>query len=242
MKLSRVVNKVWLGMLGVVLAFGWGQVAHGSIAFSASGSDYTASSSTAAVIPDNDPSGIAYSLNFATSGLNISSISVTLNISGGYNGDLYAYLSHGSQTLVLLDRVGVSSSSAYGFSTAGLNVILSDLGSANIHGVSSPTSGGTYLADGQTTSPLASSSSFSATGGSATFGNTFSGDPSGNWTLFFADVSGGGVSTLNGFSVDITAVPEPINTALGIFLGLWGALAGVGCLLRVRNKANQLPG
>jgi hypothetical protein len=40
--------------------------------------------------------------------------------------------------------------------------------------------------------------------------------------LFFADVSaGGGTSTLNGWSLDITAVPEPVNVALCIFAGVF---------------------
>ncbi len=32
------------------------------------------------------------------------------------------------------------------------------------------------------------------------------------------------MSTLNSFNVDITAVPEPVNMALGIFCGLMGVV------------------
>lgn len=42
-------------------------------------------------------------------------------------------------------------------------------------------------------------------------------DPNGTWTLFFADNSPVGQTTVNGWSLDITAVPEPVNWALGIF-------------------------
>lgn len=48
----------------------------------------------------------------------------------------------------------------------------------------------------------------------------------GTWTLFFADeVSGGGQATLTGWSLDLTAVPEPANVAMVIF-GV--GFAGVG--------------
>jgi hypothetical protein len=42
-------------------------------------------------------------------------------------------------------------------------------------------------------------------------------NPNGTWTLFVADVSGGSISTINGWSLEIIPVPEPINVALGIF-------------------------
>jgi hypothetical protein len=43
-------------------------------------------------------------------------------------------------------------------------------------------------------------------------------NPNGVWTLFFADVSGGGgTSQVNSWSLDLTAVPEPVNVALGVF-------------------------
>jgi hypothetical protein len=45
-------------------------------------------------------------------------------------------------------------------------------------------------------------------------------DPNNTWTLFFADTSPGGQTTLNGWSLDITAVPEPVKIALPIFGGL----------------------
>ncbi len=50
---------------------------------------------------------------------------MNLNISGGYNGDLYAYLSYGGALVPLLNRVGVGSGDAFGYATAGMNVTLS---------------------------------------------------------------------------------------------------------------------
>jgi hypothetical protein len=46
-------------------------------------------------------------------------------------------------------------------------------------------------------------------------------NPNGTWTLFIADLSGGEQSTLVSWSLDITAVPEPVNVALGIFAGVF---------------------
>ena len=47
----------------------------------------------------------------------------------------------------------------------------------------------------------------------------FNGSPAdGNWTLYFADLAnGGGTSLVEGWSLNITAVPEPANLALIIF-------------------------
>jgi len=69
---------------------------------------------------------------------------------------------------------------------------------------------GTPEAPGGTTYTV----NFTTTG----FQSTFNGqNPNDTWTLFFADTVSGDTTTLNGWSLDITAVPEPINVALGIF-------------------------
>ena len=58
-------------------------------------------------------------------------------------------------------------------------------------------------------------------------------NPNREWTLFFADMAGGNVSTLNGWSLDITAVPEPVNMALVIFAV---GLIGVSVVRGYRNS------
>ena len=195
------------------------------------GGNYSAGASGfAQTIPDNNPSGVGFLLSFGAAGKTISSLNVTFTISGGQNGDLYAYLSHGSGTLVLLNRVGVANGTSgstlfnYGYSGSGFNnITLSDGGAGNIHNYGGSTLNsvpmpGTYKPDGQTASPLTAPTDFNAGGGSATFANTFGGtDPNGNWVLFFSDVSGGSVATLDSWSVGINAVPEPMNVALGVF-------------------------
>src|SRR5882724_13111042 len=59
------------------------------------------------VIPDNNGNGVAFSFNLSGLGaVFITDVKVDLNIAGGWNGDLFAYLSHGSGYSVLLNRPG----------------------------------------------------------------------------------------------------------------------------------------
>jgi hypothetical protein len=179
------------------------------------------------LIPDG--SAVGASGTATASGLNpyISDVSVSLNISGGYNGDLYAYLSHGGVLVPLLNRIGVISDNAFGSSGAGMTVILSDSGaSGNIHKAGNGVLDGTYQADGQASNPLGSASSFSPSGGSIKFDAVGTGfgnmNPNGTWTLFIADLSAGGQSQLVSWNLGIIAeVPEPANVALGIFAGVF---------------------
>ena len=68
--------------------------------------------------------------------------------------------------------------------------------------------------------PVGSYAPDSAVAFSTTFGNM---NGSGTWTLFFADTATGGQSTVVSWGLDlgITAVPEPVNVALGIFAGVF---------------------
>ena len=168
-------------------------------------------------IYDASPSGITSTLLVGGADTSLTDVNVTLNVTGGYNGDLYAYLVAPNGTLVvLLNRVGTGSGNPsqnyFGYSTAGFdNVSLDDSATGGgIHNVANPGS----------QPPV----SYTPDGGSlASFNGV---DPNGTWTLFFADQAGGNTSTLNGWSLDITAVPEPVNVALGIFGGLL-AVAGL---------------
>ena len=180
-------------------------------------------------IPDANPFGVTSSILVSEANLALASVSVTLNVSGGYNGDLCVYLSYNGTLVTLLNRVGTGSGdpiqNTFGFSTSGFdNVTLSDTGSGgSIHNVQDLVSGVSYAPDG---------------GSLASFNGS---NPNGTWTLFFADESTGYTSTLSGWSLDITAVPEPINLALGIF-GL--SVVGFGLLrqyLRTKQPAKIQP-
>ena len=54
--------------------------------------------------------------------------------------------------------------------------------------------------------------------------------------MFFADTTpGGGQAQLTGWSLDITAVPEPVNVAMGIFGTI---VVVVGGVRRYRRRAS----
>ena len=210
----------WLRVLAAMAALGACSIGRAGIYnFSSSGGGvYTASASgLGQVIPDNNPSGVAYALDFGATGLTIGDIKISLDISGGWNGDLYAYLSHGSDYAVLLNRVGAASSGADGYGTSGLNILLEPVtthaGIVDIHTIQSPALSPTaYAADGR--------AAHTDTSRPQTLDVLLNGDPNGTWTLFFADRAAVSSSTLNGWSLDITAIPEPVNVALGCFAGL----------------------
>lgn len=182
-------------------------------------------------VPDNNPSGWANSQSVSGlgSGLHVTDVRVGLNISGGWNGDLYGYLQYqptggGSATLlVLLDRVGDPSISG-GYGDTGFAVTLSDAGAhpiENYQNFSYTTSGSGQL-----------QGTWQANNGSS-FASTFGGlDPNGTWTLFLADRASGDVSQVTSWSLQIEAVPEPTTWAL---IGFGVSFAGVGVARRLRK-------
>ena len=190
-------------------------------------------------IPDGSLVGTSFSQTL--SGLStapISDVNVSLNISGGWNGDLYPYLGHDDGFAVLLNRVGrglaVDGGTVAGYGTAGMDVTLSD-GGTDIHWVTSP-SGAGYAPDGRNISPLSSTTTFSSTTPSALLSSFNGGNANGTWTLYFADVAGGDTSTLNSWSLEIAAVPEPASIVEGSVAVLF--LGGVVWLYR-RKAAKQ---
>ena len=57
-------------------------------------------------IPDGQPAGVANVQTVVSVIPHLVDLRVTLNISGNFNGDLYAYLQHGGYTSILLNRAG----------------------------------------------------------------------------------------------------------------------------------------
>lgn len=181
------------------------------------------------VIPDDDLTGVAFPFSILGGAPQIEEVTVTLNISGEWNGDLYAYLSHDSGFAVLLNRVGVGQSTpgsdALGYGDTGFaGLVLSSAAPNNVHfyGNASPTlngSGqltGTWKPDGRAIAPNSAPSAFDAEG-SADF-TSFSGlSPNGSWMLFIADAAPGSLSTLTSFTVSMTAVPETVPLPLAAF-------------------------
>jgi subtilisin-like proprotein convertase family protein len=159
-----------------------------------------------AVVPDGNPVGISSTLNVSGLGNILGSgdnVSLTLNISGGNNGDLTAYLSHDGHIVTLLDLPGVMGGNPEGYTNAGFNVTLSDgtYGNINTYGASSNTTSG-----GQITGI------YNPAGGNTAFQGFNGTSPNGDWVLFIADKSGGdpSPSVLKGWSLTLDAGPEPI--------------------------------
>ncbi|PYI80004.1 MAG: hypothetical protein DME26_22460 [Verrucomicrobia bacterium] len=78
-------------------------------------------------IPDANPTGLSSTIDVSGVAGLIGDLNVYLDISGGWNGDLYAYLSFDNGGFaVLLNRVGKSGSNPTGYGDAGINAVLDD--------------------------------------------------------------------------------------------------------------------
>jgi len=204
--------------------------------------NFTYSSGTLnATIPDGNPTGFSSVANFSGLPGFITSIQVNLDITGGFNGDLYAYLvGPGGQAAFLLNRVGVTSGNGLGYSDTGFNITLDSSGTfANIHNYQSGSHTlngggqltGTWAPDGRNIDPQSAPSLFD-TASTAHDLSLFNGTiPNGEWTLFLADVSGGNTSTLVNWGLTIVTVPEPQTWAM--------VAGGVGMLLVLSRRSRR---
>ena len=206
-----------------------------------SGNTYTASWSGSQAIPDNNGSGLAFDLNFNDpNAVVITDLNVTFTISGGFNGDLFAYLAHGDSFTVLLNRLGRSDSNPDGSATSGFSTSSFTIGtpySPDVHLASGNTGQlltGNYAPDGRDLPPSSSGLAFDGATRNATFTTLLGDNPNGSWTLFFADVSPGSSGTISAVTVGVGAIPEPATVVLLFALGaIFGAVRRVRLLRRV---------
>jgi subtilisin-like proprotein convertase family protein len=192
---------------------------------------YTYSGATLG-IPDGSPSGLA-SVQTVTGSeiLLVQSVKVTLNVTGNFNGDLYAYLQHGSGMAILLNRPGRTGIDLFGYDDGGIGVTFDDLAAEDVHTYQEqtiPGSGnpltGTWIPDGRAVDP----NLVVATDPQTAMLNSFAGgDANGEWTLFVADMSGGDAHQLVSWSVEVNGIPEPGTVALLVM--------GAGLLARRRR-------
>ena len=229
LKGTHMKRRMWWAVL---LALGWvSGVEAGSI-----------STLLNQAIPDGDPAGLASTIHISGESGWANSLQVDLNISGTYNGDLYAYLVHDGGFSVLLNRVGRTSNNDLGYGDGGLNVTFAD-GAANgdIHNyrttlfgnASTTLSGpltGIWSPDGRQGSPFGVTDADARSALLSSFDGL---DPNGDWTLFVADLSGGDLHQLNSWGLEvnapIAAVPESGNAALLLMLGLAVVLLAARC-------------
>lgn len=169
-------------------------------------------------LPDGSASGVVDSRTVTSAITYIESVTVSLNLTSEWNGDLYVYLVHDDGLSVLLNRVGRTADNSFGYGDEGLNVTLSDNGAENIHEYRmtlTPASGqpltGVWQPDGRLTDPAFSLDTDASTAGLGVFTG---GNANGEWTLFLADVHGGGMTQLQSWGMTITGIPEPTTWSL----------------------------
>ena len=186
------------------------------------------SDATVIAIPDGSSSGVARSLTVSAPGETIVGAEVDIDISaatGGvaFLGDLYLYLSNGTDLAVLVNRAGRRSGGSAGYSdNQSMQVTFSSLGAADIHNYRlalngshvTPLAGpltGLWQADGRLTDPALVLDSSPRTAGL----DVFTGDAAtGTWTLFAADLSLGSTHRINSWTLRLDTIPEPGCAAL----------------------------
>jgi subtilisin-like proprotein convertase family protein len=188
-------------------------------------------------IPDGSTSGLARLITITGSSESVASVEISLQIEAtpgedAFLGDLYVYLSNGTDTSVLLNRPGRTSTALAGYGdNQSLNVTFSSTGSGDIHNYrivlngnpSTPLGGpltGTWLPDGRTTDPALVLDTDLPTALLDVFAGA---DASDDWVLYVADLSGGGEHRLVSWTLTLETVPEP--SALLLTLGMLPLLA-----------------
>ena len=160
-------------------------------------------------IPDNDPAGASRSMDVVMTGTTqILAITVGIEIEGGWNGDLYAYLVHNGRLAMLLNRPGRTAANPFGAGSSGMAVTFSDTAVSDVH-LALPNTGtptGIFQPDGRTSDPLEVLDTDPRTALLSIFEGE---DANGTWTLFLADQGAGDTSVLKSWSLEVTVVPEP---------------------------------
>lgn len=166
---------------------------------------------TGSVIPDGDPSGLVQTLTPDTSIITLDSITVTVDLTGGWNGDLYAYLWHGGKISVLMNRIGRTALNPAGSATGGLGVIFDHTAATDIHsapGGFGSSINGTFQPDGRNIHPNDALDTTPRTAGL----DVFTGDAAtGEYRLYLVDIASGEEASLVSWSIALTgtAIPEP---------------------------------
>ena len=168
-------------------------------------------------IADNSPAGYSSSLYLTSSIVSISNVAVTVTISNGWNGDLFARLVHSSGQAILLNRVGRTTQTLYGYGDEGFESVTFDdsatNGDVHLYHLAAPanwnrTRGsvltGIWAPDGRTNDPAGVLDTDARTAPLSAF-KGLSAD--GEWTLFVADYGPKDTSTLVSWGLEITGTP-----------------------------------
>lgn len=221
--MNKIRNLIFAAITGAAISAGANSYTFG----------FTNGFANSGVIPDGNTTGWADTRTLSgIAETQIIDVNVSLNIAGGFNGDLYAYLSHDGGFSVLLNRVGRPDGFGFGYTDAGLNISLDDAAAlGDIHTYQSTvgfvaliSNGSAWSPDGRNVNPLTTLDTHPRTHLLSQMNGL---NPNGDWTLFVADLSSGEQATVVSWGLDITTapvVPEPSSLALEIL----GALALLG--------------
>jgi subtilisin-like proprotein convertase family protein len=167
-----------------------------------------------AAIPDNSTLGLASRVEVPSNVGLVTNVRVSLVVTGGWNGDLYCYLSHGPQLAVLLNRVGRATDNTGGYGDHGFNATFDD-GAPNgdvhvyrlaLNGSQTPPLVGpltnSWAPDGRAVPPHAALDTDPRTALLDAFQGASAG---GAWTLFIADLQSFDHSTLVSWTLEVTA-------------------------------------
>jgi hypothetical protein len=195
----------------------------------------------------------------------ISSLRISVTVTGGSNGDLYILLEHGGKSSVLVNRPGLDTtvaSSSYGSPSRGLNVTFFDAAPVDLktsipmsldasYGAGGANDGqaqvtGVFQPDGRDVSPFSAdlNSPATATRTLAEFNNMAVDGP---WTLSLVRIDSLETSTLESWSVEATSstvtVPEPgtvLPSMLLVCSGLYVRFIRRHRTPRHRSKAGSM--
>ena len=165
----------------------------------------------------------------------ITDVNISLSLSGGFNGDLYAYLTHPNSpgVAVLLNRPGRTAGNPFGYSDSVLTITLDDAAAnGDIHTYQSAagfataiTNNSPWQPDGRTASPFLVNGTEPRTATLSTFNNMAPSNT--GWTLFIADLASGDTATVASWGLTVSTIPEPGAVLL--------ALTGIALLTRRRR-------
>ena len=181
-------------------------------------------------VPDGNPAGMSFTTNLISGINSISSVKVRLNLAGEFNGDLFAYVRHSNQIVVLVNRPGRTATDSFGYDDAGLNVTFDDGASHDFHlyGLFTNVPDGAPLTglwqpDGRLVDPDLVTDSSNRTSFLSAFRMM---DANGPWTLYVADMQSGGTNALlswglelHGTGVATLTWPTPADITYGTVLG-----------------------
>jgi len=164
------------------------------------------------VIPDVPESGTGDVITYTNRVLGVvpgsawNRVNVRLQTAGGYNGDLYVLLEHGTNYAILLNRPGRTATQDAGYGDAGLDVLLDDTAlNGDIHSyrdVLHPQGGaltGAWRPDGR---DVESEVALDTDPRTALLSGLVEGSPDGEWSLTVIDAASGDEGTLVSWGLD----------------------------------------